>query len=53
MRYACLQLFNHENQIDDVARIFCFSCDDFFKQTQIHMFIDEQINQLIDRCVLS
>ncbi len=32
MRYACLQSFNHENQIDDVAQVFCFSCDDFLRQ---------------------
>jgi hypothetical protein len=44
MRYACLQSLNHENQIDDVTRISCFSCDDFLKQAQIHMFADEQID---------
>jgi hypothetical protein len=44
MRYACLQSFNYKNQIDDVTSIFCFSCDDFLKQAQIHIFIDEQID---------
>jgi hypothetical protein len=44
MRYACLQSFNYENQIDDVTRVSCFSYDDSLRQTQIHMLIDEQIN---------
>jgi hypothetical protein len=44
MRYACLQSFSHENQIDDVTRIFCFSCNDFLRQAQIHMLVDEQID---------
>jgi hypothetical protein len=44
MRYACLQSFNHEDQIDDVTQIFCFSCDDSLKQAQIHMLADEQID---------
>jgi hypothetical protein len=44
MRYVCLQSFNHENQINDVTRVFRFSCDDFLRQTQIHMLVDEQID---------
>ncbi len=48
MRYVCLQSFNYENQIDDVTRIFCFSCNDSLRQTQIHMFC-WRANRLIDQ----
>jgi hypothetical protein len=44
MRYACLQSFNHEDQINDAVRVSCFSCDNSLKQAQIHMLVDEQID---------